>query len=221
VVARRAGRLLWYTSSVGRWGCEARLHAATCLSPLSVSAMAMRRSLRRRCREHEREWNGLCVDRNLQDDWLVRLNQLGAFDVVSVCEGHCDRSREPSTTCPHIKLRLKDAILASSGCLWDEHKMEVVSALGSLFSSADTHANVELKFKARSGRGRLVYQEELVARVHGRNPRRTAEMDGATCEWFERNLGLVEDLDRLVNRIWRAPDRQSEGEPSPPTAAGP
>jgi hypothetical protein len=166
--------------------------------------MADRRRPARKCKAHEREWNGLCVDRNLDDEWLVRLNQLRAFDLISICEGHCRRPAEPSTTCPHIKLRLKDELLAGSGGIWDEHKMQVVSALGRLFSSADTHVSFELRFKARSGRGRLMYREELTAKVHSRRPRQSAEMEASACEWFDRNLGLVEDLDRLVSSLWRA-----------------
>jgi hypothetical protein len=70
--------------------------------------MLPRRTPRRKCRDYEREWSGFCVDRNLEDDWLERLNRLQAFSLISICEGHCDHRTEPSGKASHIKLRLKE-----------------------------------------------------------------------------------------------------------------
>jgi hypothetical protein len=108
------------------------------------------------------------VDRNLEDDRLLERIRLGAFDPIGIREGYCDQSAEPSATCPRVGLRLKDELLAGSGSLWDEHKMRVVSAPATLSTSGDTQAIVEPKLKARSRRGRLTHQDELVASVLSR-----------------------------------------------------
>ena len=42
------------------------------------------------CRDHERVWNGICVDIGLEDEWLVALNSLDSFFLTSICVGHKD-----------------------------------------------------------------------------------------------------------------------------------
>ena len=157
---------------------------------------------RRKCRDYEREWNGFCVDRNLEDDWLERLNGLEAFSLISICEGHCDRQTEPSRTPPHVKLRLRENLLPSIASRWDEHKMAIVSEVNRLFQTGDTYVNLELKFKLRSGTGRLNYQEDLLVRVHSRQARISEEIDAETHDWFQRSVGRIEELDSQMVRLW-------------------
>jgi hypothetical protein len=116
--------------------------------------MLPRKTPRSKCRDYERERKGVCVDRNLEDDWLEGLNGLEAFSLISICEGHCDRQAEPSRTPPHVKLRLGENLLPSIASRWDEHKMAIVSEVTRLFQAGDTYVNLELKFKLRSGTGR-------------------------------------------------------------------
>lgn len=166
--------------------------------------MLPKKTPRRKCRDHEREWRGFCVDRHLKDDWLECLNGLGAFDLISICEGHCGRQAEPSKTPPHVKLRLKEQFLPEVASRWDEHKMAILGDVNRLFQVGDTYVNLELKFKLRSGTGRLSYQEEMIVRVHGRQARTSEEMDAATCAWFEQSVKKIEALDRFVADLWQA-----------------
>lgn len=164
--------------------------------------MLPRKTARRKCRGYEREWRGLCVDRNLEDDWLARLNGLGAFDLISICEGHCDREADPPRTPPHIKLRLKEDLLPGIASRWDEHKMAVLSAVSRLFETGETYVNLELKFKLRSATGRLNYQEDLTVRIHSRQVRTSGEMDAKTRAWFQQSVNRIEGLDDLVACLW-------------------
>jgi hypothetical protein len=164
--------------------------------------MLPRRTPRRECKDYEREWNGFCVDRNLEDDWLERLNGLGAFSLISICEGHCDRQMEPSRAPPHVKLRLRESLLPSIASRWDEHKMAIVSEVNRLFQTGDTYVNLELKFKLRSGTGRLNYQEDLIVRVHSRQARISEEIDAGTHAWFQRSVSRIEELDGQIARLW-------------------
>ena len=61
------------------------------------------RSLRRRCRDHEKRWRDFCVDKNLEEDWLERLNSLKAFTLIGICEGHHNQ-RAGSATKTRISL---------------------------------------------------------------------------------------------------------------------
>lgn len=165
--------------------------------------MLPKRTSRRKCRDHEREWRGFCVDKNLQDDWLERLNDLQAFSLISICEGHYNRQAEPSRTPPHVKLRLKERLLPDVASYWDEHKMEVLSKVNELFQTGDTYVNLELKFKLRLGTGRLDYQENLIVRIHGRQARASGEIDTDTNGWFEQTVDRIQDLDHHVAHLWQ------------------
>ena len=171
--------------------------------------MLPRRTPRRKCSEREREWNGFCVDKNLEDDWLMRLNNLHAFTLISICEGHCDQA-ELSRRCPHIKLRLKEHLLPNVARLWDEHKMTVLTEVNRLFQTGATFVNLELQFKLRSGTGRLTYDENMVIRVHGRRARTAEDIDAPTCEWFRQSVGQVEEIDSLIVRLWDESNQKEE-----------
>jgi hypothetical protein len=171
--------------------------------------MLSRRTARRKCREHEREWNGLCVDKNLEDDWLVRLNNLETFSLISICEGHCSRQTDHSRTSPHIKLRLKEQFLPGIARRWDENKMAVVSQVNKRFDTGDTFVNLELKFKLRSGAGRMTYQEDLILQIHSRRARIGEEMDIDTRDWFERCVSEIESLDSLCTQLWNGEDQET------------
>jgi hypothetical protein len=164
--------------------------------------MLSRRTARRKCREHEREWNGFCVDKNLEDDWLVRLNNLETFSLISICEGHCSRQAEHSRVSPHIKLRLKENLIPGVATRWDTNKMAVVGQVNRLFDTGDTFVNLELKFKLRSGAGRMTYQEEMIVRIHSRRARIAEEIDEQTRDWFQRCVSSIENLDNLCTRLW-------------------
>ena len=168
--------------------------------------MLPKKTSRRKCRDYEREWRGFCVDRNLDDDWLARLNELAALDLISICEGHCNRQAEPAKTSSHIKLRLKEHHLPNIASCWDEHKMAILSKVNALFQAGDTYVNLELKFKLRSGTGRLTYQEEMVMRVHARQARAMGEMDTATRAWFQQSVERIEEIDRFMATLCRNED---------------
>jgi hypothetical protein len=163
--------------------------------------MQTRKTPRRKCRDHERDWNGLCVDKHLEDDWLIRLNELQALSLISICEGHTGHQSEAPKTYPHIKLRLKEHLLPGIASRWDQQKLAVVSEVNQLFQTGGTYVNLELKFKLRSATGRLTYQEELIIRIHSRRARTSGEMDAEAREWFQHTVSRVEELDRFVAEL--------------------
>ncbi len=81
-----------------------------------------------------------------------------------------------------------------------------------LFSSGNTHFNLELKFRLRMGMGRLMYREDLMVRMR-RNRRRVSEtMDAETNEWFCQSVERIERLDAIVFS-WH---QKNQPPPSPP-----
>jgi hypothetical protein len=167
--------------------------------------MLPKSSTRRPCREHEREWRGRCVDRGLEDEWLERLNGLHAFELISICEGHLVGRTDPHGSSPHIKLRLREGLLPQVSSHWDEHKLRVIDAVARLFQTGDTYVNIELKLRLRASAGRLNYQEDLVARVHRRQPRQSDGHDSDTWHWLDGAVSRVEQLDTLMMQLWYNP----------------
>lgn len=152
----------------------------------------------RECRSYEREWNGFCVDKNLKDNWLVRLNSLKCLRPISICEGHFDKKVGSARRYPHIKLRLQDQFLPDIAGHWSQLKPVIADTLPELFHLADTYVELELMFKLRWGRGRFPYRENLTVRIHARQARMTEDMDAATHEWLERTVNHIEELDQAI-----------------------
>lgn len=144
------------------------------------------------------------MDRNIQDDWLERLNDLQVLRLINICEGHHDLQTDPSRMSPQVVLRLKEAYLPGAARLWDEHKMAILEQVDRSFQTGDTNGNLEVKFKLRWGAGRLTYQEDLVLRIRGQRRRTSVEMGEETCAWFQQSVARVEELDRSIARLWEA-----------------
>jgi hypothetical protein len=87
--------------------------------------------------------------------------------------------------------------------------MAVVSQVNKLFDTGDTFVNLELKFKLRSGAGRMTYQEDLILRIHSRRARIGEEMDVDTRDWFERCVSEIESLDSLCAQLWNGEDQET------------
>jgi len=140
------------------------------------------------------------VDKNLEDDWLERLDNLQSLRVISICEGHYypDQSARSSRRFPHIKLRLKEQFLPDISSQWRQLQPVISNELHRLFYCVDTYLDVELKFRYKWRGVRFAYQEDLTLRINGRCARDSEEMDAATREWFERTVGRVEQLDGAI-----------------------
>jgi len=160
--------------------------------------MAARKRPHRERRDYEREWNGLWVDKNLKDDWLIRLNSLKCLRPISICEGHFGHKVGSSRTFPHVKLRMQEQFLAGIAGRWDQLKPVISNELPRLFNSSDTYVELELMFRFRWGRGRFPYRENLTLRIHARQARTSEAMDVPTHQWFEQTVSLVEDLDETI-----------------------
>ena len=160
--------------------------------------MLRTRTARRECREYEKQWREFCVDKNLEDDWLERLNSLKAFALIWICEGHSDRRSGSPSRYPYISLRLKESLLPDIAKHWEELRMAMLSEVSRLFQAADTDINLELKFRLRAGRGKLIYREDLTFRMRGYEVRASGELDVQARNWFERSVERIERLDGVV-----------------------
>lgn len=139
----------------------------------------------------------MAVDRNLEDDWLERLNALQAFELLSICEGHQNRRANFA----HINLGLRKRFVPTSAAQWDEVRLALANELDRLFPASDTGVDVDLKFAIHRGTQATVCREDLTVRIRRRNARTTEAVDEATRRWFCRALSGIEDLDRLMDLL--------------------
>lgn len=151
------------------------------------------------CQDHERRWRDRCIDKNLQDVWLERLNALKNFNMVSICEGHHRLYKNPSSKYPHINLRLKELYLPGFSKDWADLRPAILNEVHNLFRVGDTYFNLELKHKLRAGIGRLVYQEELTIKMRRYQPRVSEEIKPDDAVWFEHCVDCIERLDEIVS----------------------
>jgi hypothetical protein len=158
----------------------------------------MKRTVSRKCKDYERVWRDLCVDRSLQDDWLEHLNSLKTLNLVGICEGHPDRPPGAPGRFPQINLRIKESFLPGIAGHWEDLRSAMLHEASRLFQSGDTDVRIELKFWLRAGRGKLIYQEDLTVRVRSYRTRDTAEMDAEIYKWFERAVDRIDKIDRTV-----------------------
>lgn len=165
----------------------------------------MKRTTGKVCKDHERVWRDLCVDRNLRDDWLEHLNSLETLNLVGICEGHPGRPPGAPGRYPQINLRLKESILPGIAGHWEDLRSAMLNEASKLFLLGDTDVRIELKFWLRAGRGRLIYQEDLTMRLRGYKTRETVEMDAETCGWFERAVDRIAKVDQTV-LTWHGQD---------------
>lgn len=156
------------------------------------------RDVKRECRDHERPWRGYCVDSNLEDEWLERLNSLKVFHLINICEGHPQRAKSTSTRYAHIYLRLNETYLREMVKCWETIRPTLLKEVHRLFQDGKTHLNFALDFKLRTGRGRLVYQEGLSLKIRANKASSMNGMNESVRNWFESSIDCLEFLDQTV-----------------------
>jgi hypothetical protein len=143
-------------------------------------------------------WRDFCVDKNLQDGWLERLNSLKTLNLAGICEGHPGRAPGAPGRFPQINLRLKESFLPGIAGHWEDLRAAMLNEASKLFQLGDTDVRIELKFWLRAGRGKLIYQEDLIVRARSYRTRDTAEMDTETNGWFERAVERIDKIDQAI-----------------------
>ena len=152
----------------------------------------------RPCEKYQRPWGGHCVDINLEDNWLERLNKLKVFDLINICEGHPKRVSSTATRHAHIYLRLKDTYLRDLIKDWETIRPSLLKEVHCLFQDGSTHLNFDLTFKVRAGRGRFVYQEGLRLKIRANKASNGTNLDPTIQAWFEEVVASTETLDQVL-----------------------
>ncbi len=148
--------------------------------------------------DYQRKWRNYSVDKNLKNDWLIRLNNLKLLYVTNVCEGHftCE------DTYPRIALMGKRTSAEKLGSLLDNRE-----ALISIF---DCHIGVDTHFDfsytigisndphSRSNSSAFTPIKLSLTRTF---PRGSLFFDQTTSDWFDRSVSSLEAIDHTMSSM--------------------
>lgn len=143
---------------------------------------------------YTRDWGAFSVDKNLQDDWLIRLNTLQCFELMGICEGHfsCDDD------VANIVLQAKN--------MYREKLINGAEQVGKLLK----------KYRDTSSR----YSAKAIFDLPSKHPQQTStgwlftisltclherisfEMDSQTEEWFVRAVQDIESIDTEIGTLF-------------------
>jgi hypothetical protein len=155
---------------------------------------------RRPCPEHQKEWHGLYVDKNLHDIWLEKLNLLNVFNLISICEGHY-RNQNARSGEPHINLRMKGDMLQSLLSKTPETDTYnfIQEQLNRLFVSESTIADVVIEHKVRIQHLQYSVCQDTTSHIRCRLRKTSEEMTSEIINWFEEIVILIQSLDESIN----------------------
>ncbi len=167
-------------------------------------------SERTECRPFERRWRNYCVDRNLEDDWLERLNRLRVFDLISICEGHEDEPVAVHRRLPHFNLRLKDTRAEMFAARWSETRTAIGEAIDGCFFNKFTSIHFEFRSGFVKERERTHPQDIVLLKLAARVD--VLDFDRAYYgrEWFEENVAASEAFDGYIFEMIGKPPVQTE-----------
>lgn len=145
---------------------------------------------------YQRNWRGYRVDKNLKDDWLIRLNNLHLFNVINVCEGHF--TCEDDT--PQIILLAKHDFFDKLKNIFVER--EWLLSIFDEFVASDTR----WKFSHTHTIGVSNDPNSIMNNPDFRikmslvrnDPRESLILDNKTSEWFEASVNSIERIDEAL-----------------------
>ncbi|HQR09306.1 MAG TPA: hypothetical protein PLN21_20960 [Gemmatales bacterium] len=138
------------------------------------------------------------MDRNLSDDWLIALNSLRVFRLISICEGHVEVSgRRPSS--PHINLRLRPELVRKALTVWDKLSISLHDEFGRAFQPGNTIAEAELRLRVQFGRNEASSRPDMVIKLRATRVRASSDIEKEVADWFTQSIKHCQALDRLVS----------------------
>ena len=155
---------------------------------------------KKECKEHEKRWRNYCVDKNLDDEWLERLNKLKAFQLVGICEGHIKRHVDAKSSYRNVNLILRDELMVSVVAKWPELKTEILKEAAEILENNATKTRLEIHHRLRARQGKIISQDALKISMLSNQSRDQDELGDEMRIWFEGCVERIEELDQIVYR---------------------
>ncbi len=153
------------------------------------------------CKPHERPWRDWAVDRNLDDGWLERLNNLETLDLVSICEGHVDARPTSARRSPRIVLMLKKAYMRPFTERWYELKEALAAEIERIWPGKETIIEFEIQHRIIKDEEALADIEGIIMRIMSVRKRDMMILSAWIQKWFRKNIAKIETFDRFLKTM--------------------
>lgn len=139
--------------------------------------------------DYQRRWRGYEVDKNLEDDWLERLNALTVFRLVNVCEGHhaCYDSY------PLVVLLANDCYVDA---LTDKKNNAFTQGIADIVQS-DTTYRLTYSFGISNDSDSFFCGNKVKLSLVRDEPRQSIEILPNDMAWFRNAVESLEKIDNL------------------------
>jgi len=150
------------------------------------------------CKSYERPWRDWAVDRNLDDQWLERLNNLETLNLVSICEGHIDARPTSARRSPRIALMLKKAHMRPLTEQWYELKESLAREIERVWSNKETIIEFEIQHRLVKDEEALADIEGIIMRIASVRKRDMMIISVWIQKWFRKNISKIETFDQFM-----------------------
>ncbi len=154
-----------------------------------------------KCEMHERPWRDWAVDRNLDDRWLERLNNLESFSLVSICEGHLDVEPKCVKRRPCIILRPKEAYMMPLTVRWYELKEAIAMEIERIWPDKETIVEFEIQHRLVKNGDPLEDIEDIIIRITSDRKRDVVILPEWIDHWFRQALSRIETFDLFMKTL--------------------
>jgi hypothetical protein len=153
------------------------------------------------CKPYQRRWRDWAVDRNLEDIWLTRLNDLETLDLVSICEGHTDAKPTSVKRRPSVILIVKASYLKPLTGHWYEIKAALADEIERIWSESDADIELGIQHMLARKDGQREDAQEIILRCFSRRKRDSAPFSEWVGPWFQNAVCAIEEHDRSFKKL--------------------
>ena len=141
------------------------------------------------------------MDRNLDDCWLDRLNNLEVFSLVSICEGHIDVKPPSVRRSPRIALMLKKAYMRPLTEQWYDLKEYLATSIERIWPDEETIIEFEIQHRLVKKYDLVEEIEAIIIRIISERKRDTMLLPEWTNHWFRQALSRIETFDLFMKTL--------------------
>jgi len=153
------------------------------------------------CKPHERPWRDWAVDRNLDDQWLERLNNLETFNLVSICEGHLDVKSTSVKRRPCIIFGPKNDYLRPITDRWYDLKEALAGEIERIWPGKETIIEFEIQHRFVKDEEDLADIEDIIMRITSVRKRDMMILSVWIQKWFRKNISKIEAFDQFMKTM--------------------
>ena len=153
------------------------------------------------CKPYERPWRDWAVDRNIDDYWLERLNDLETLSLASVCEGHLDVQPNSVKRRPTIILRPKKAYMVPLTVGWYDLKAVLAAEIERIWPDDETIIEFEIQHRLVKNGDHPADIEDIIIRITSERRRDVVLLPEWIVLWFRLSLIRIRAFDHSMKPL--------------------